>query len=91
LTSKAITIGIWLVTAAGIALVACWWMLLSAIASGPVSPVPSDGHIVPYNNHGTIQYMTEVQHGLLWELPVALVAILAIGMWLRRKRGRNEG
>lgn len=89
LSKNAAIIGTWFVTVALVAVVACWWLLMSAIGSCPDSPDPTSGHVVPYNNHGTIQYMTEVQHNLLWELPVTFVVVFAIGVWVKRQRAPN--
>jgi hypothetical protein len=91
LSKKAVIVGTWLVTVALVAVVVCWWLLMSAIGLCPDSPDPTSGHVVPYNNHGTIQYMTEVQHNLLWQLPVIFVVVFALGVWVKRQRVLNEG
>jgi hypothetical protein len=53
-----------MVIVTGLCLIVWLWNLLS-IATGPTVPDFATGHLLSYNNHGTIHYMTTFQCRLL--------------------------
>ncbi len=44
---------------------------------------PVAGRVIPFNNHGTVGYLTEREHSLLSWLGVAGVAVGGFGVCLR--------
>ena len=59
------------------AAVAVWWVLLGSICSEPSTPNIATQHIVPYNCHGSIVFITPLQDGILhWLVPIGFALVL---------------
>jgi len=65
-----------------------WVLLLSTICSSPRFPVAATGNTVSYNCHGSIVFITSLQHALLmWLIPALVVAgVCGIAATKRAKR-----
>jgi hypothetical protein len=61
-----------------------WFVLLGTICSEPKAPVVATNHIIQYNCHGSIVYITPFQDALLnWLVP----AMLLVGLlWQAAKK-----
>jgi len=54
-----------------------WWNLLGNICSSPSNPSTATRHIVQYNCHGQILYITPAEDFLLhWLIPILIVVML---------------
>jgi hypothetical protein len=58
------------------------WLLVLAIAVGsPTVPDASTGHVIPFNNHGAIHYVTSLVHYLVY---LYVPGVLVIGAILKK-------
>jgi hypothetical protein len=65
-----------------------WFLLLGTICSSPNSPVRATGNTFSYSCHGSIVYITLIQHVLLVGLFPALVLAGLCGMAAKRRADR---
>ena len=69
-----------------ISLIGAWWVLMTNLCDGPIKPDPLVGYTVPLKCHGA-RYITEAQDRWSFWLPIAISALLLVGMWGKRKDG----
>ena len=71
-------------------IVICWIALLFGfLPNEPLEPNQATGNIVPWNNHGAIHYITELENFLLhWMVPIAF--LIMIGMYQMKLRIKGE-
>jgi hypothetical protein len=50
------------------------WLLICIISLSPTAPSPEGGLVVPFNNNGTMHYITTFE---LWSMRVIEVSVLA--------------
>jgi hypothetical protein len=55
-----------------------WLYVGQTIMSSPVQPNLATGQMIPYNNHGTIVYITSLQRYLNVGMPVAYILLSAL-------------
>lgn len=66
-----------------------WLLVLACAVSSPRTPDPASRHIIPFNNHGTILYVTPLVHYLVfWYIP-GLMVIGAVLKWLSTRLRRS--
>lgn len=62
-----------------------WSVLLGTICSEPRTPIAATNHIVQYNCHGAIVYITPFQNRLLeWLVPIMLLAMVSLNAVRKR-------
>ena len=62
-----------------------WFVLLWLCVNAPLAPIAANGQVIPFNNHGTLHYVTTFQDFCLhWQvflsMPFALLA-----RWLSKR------
>ena len=68
-----------------------WIFLLSAICSSPLAPDAATGHIIAYNCHGTLVFISRTQNILLFGLIAALVVAGLCAMAARKRVESPKG
>jgi hypothetical protein len=68
-----------------------WIFLLSTICSSPLAPDAAAGHVISYNCHGTLVFISRTQNILLYGLIPALVVAGVCGMAARKRAGPPKG
>lgn len=68
-----------------------WIFLMRTICSSPVAPDAATGHIISYNCHGTLVFISRTQNILLFGLIPALVVAGVCGRAARKRAGPPKG
>jgi hypothetical protein len=68
-----------------------WIFLLSTICSSPLAPEAATGHVISYNCHGTLVFISRTQNILLYGLIPALVLAGVCGRAVRKRAGPPKG
>jgi hypothetical protein len=64
-----------------------WILVLACAVASPATPDPATGHVIPFNNHGRILYVTPLVHYLVfWYVPVLIAFGAAVKFAAGRKR-----
>ena len=51
-----------------------WWLVLGTVCSEPAEPSVTSHHVIPFNCHGTVVFITPLRSALLtWLMPMFLV------------------
>ena len=65
----------------------CWIVLGFWITSEPLQPNPETGHVIEFNEHGAIHYITAIEHHLFFGLlpfeALVIGALAGMKWWLR--------
>lgn len=69
------------------------WMAMNYLGfNRPRAPVPEQGRVYPYNDHGTIVYLTRAEHLIAFDLwPWYIAAAVIIGVIAKRFGAWNSG
>jgi hypothetical protein len=68
-----------------------WIFLLSTICSSPLAPDAATGHVISYNCHGNLVFISRTQNILLYGLISALAVAAVCGMAARKRAGPSKG
>jgi hypothetical protein len=81
----------WILRGCAAIFLALWFLLLGTICSSPRSPIVATGNTISYNCHGSIVFITSVQHAsLIWLIP-ALVLAGICGTAASKKADQRDG
>jgi len=62
-----------------------WWVVLGTVCSEPAEPSVTTHHMIPFNCHGTVVFITPLRSALLtWLMPMFLV----VGLFWRAAEKR---